>query len=351
MHPCRIALLVPVMMGPKPGMPATPMSWLVTGAAGFIGSHLVEALLAGGQHVVGMDNFATGTWTNLEDVQRQVGDEAWRNLRFLESDIRDLDACRRACLGVDFVLHQAALGSVPRSIHDPMSTHRTNVDGFLNVLQAAREAGVARMVFASSSSVYGDHPDLPKREDRLGDPLSPYALTKRIDEDYAAVYSRVYGFHTLGLRYFNVFGPRQNIHGPYAAVIPRWITSLLAGEPCTIHGDGRTARDFTFVTDVVRANIQAALSVEILDRFHPLNIARGRQSDLSALYEAIRLEVGRHRPSIQGLEPVHVPFRAGDVQCSLADITEARRRISYEPAIDLQEGIQATVAWYLSCEG
>lgn len=337
------------MMGPKPEMPEVPKSWLVTGAAGFIGSHLVEALLAGGQRVVGMDNFATGTWANLEDVQRQVGEEAWRNLRFLESDICDLEACRKACHGVDFVLHQAALGSVPRSIDDPMPTHRTNVDGFLNVLQAAREAGVARMVFASSSSVYGDHPELPKREDRLGNPLSPYALTKRIDEDYAAVYSRVYGFHTLGLRYFNVFGPRQNIHGPYAAVIPRWINSLLAGEPCTIHGDGRTARDFTFVADVVRANIQAALGIGNLDRFHPLNIACGRQSDLNALYEAIRAEVGRHRPSVLRLEPIHGPFRVGDVQRSLADISEAQHRISYQPAMDLPGGIRATVAWYLSC--
>ena len=235
-------------------------TWCVTGAAGFIGSHLVESLLASGQRVVGLDNFATGHRANLDDVRSRVGEEAWRRFRLIEGDIRDLATCREAASGADLVLHQAALGSVPRSIADPLSTHAVNVDGFVNMLVAARDAEVGRFVYASSSSVYGDHPGLPKVEDEIGTPLSPYAVSKRVDELYARTFEDHYGLQTVGLRYFNVFGPRQDPAGAYAAVIPRWMGQLLGGETPTIHGDGETSRDFCYVANVVQANLRAALA-------------------------------------------------------------------------------------------
>lgn len=321
-------------------------TWLITGVAGFIGSNLLENLLKAGQWVVGLDNFATGYPSNLESVREGVSEEAWRRFRFIEGDTRDLGTCQLACEGVDYVLHQAALGSVPRSISDPLSSHQTNVDGTLHMLIAAREAGVRRMVFASSSSVYGDNQDLPKVEDRTGNPLSPYALTKRIGEEYAAVFSRTYAFHVVGLRYFNVFGPRQNVQGPYAAVIPRWITAQLAGEHCTIFGDGDTARDFTFVANVIQGNLLAATSVNALDHFRVFNIACGNRTDLNGLFEQIQGEVEKHRPANLSKLPIRAPFRAGDIRHSLADISQATEWMGYLPTHSIGEGLAETVRWY-----
>src|SRR5450755_2465807 len=264
-----------------------PRRWLVTGSAGFIGSHLVEVLLRAGQHVTSIDNFATGHRANLDEVHRLVGDAAWARHRFIEGDIADEPACAAACEGVEAVLHQAALGSVPRSVRDPLATHRANATGFLNMLIAARDAGVVRFVYAASSSTYGDSPTLPKVEDRIGRPLSPYAVTKYINELYADVFARCYGFATIGLRYFNVFGPRQDPLGAYAAVIPRWVAAMLAGETCVIYGDGETSRDFCFVANAVQANLRAALveDPEALNQVY--NVAVGDRTTLSELHAVI----------------------------------------------------------------
>jgi len=329
-------------------LPREPRTWLVTGVAGFIGSNLLETLLMAGQVVVGLDNFATGFRANLENVQATVSEADWARFRFVEGDTRDMETCHRACAGVDYVLHQAALGSVPRSIADPLGSHQTNVDGTLHMFIAARDAGVQRLIFASSSSVYGDNQDLPKVEDRTGTPLSPYALTKRIGEEYASVFSRTYGFHVVGLRYFNVFGPRQNILGPYSAVIPRWITALLAGNPCTIYGDGETARDFTFVANVVQANLLAATSAEVLDGCKVFNVACGSRMDLNDLYQRIQREVGKYRPAVLSQSPLRADFRDGDIRHSLADISQARAWLGYEPTHGIDIGLAETVRWFAS---
>ena len=265
---------------------AAPRQWLVTGAAGFIGSNLVEALLKLDQRVVGLDNFATGHRHNLEQVSALVTPEQWANFRFIEGDIRDVDACRAACAGADHVLHQAALGSVPRSIEDPISSNAANVTGFLNMLVAARDAGVKRFVYASSSSVYGDHPALPKVEANIGEPLSPYALTKLVNEHYARVFARCYGFATIGLRYFNIFGPRQDPNGAYAAVIPRWIAGMLRGEPIYINGDGETSRDFCFIANAVQANLLAATATEPKALDQAYNVAVSHRTTLNQLFAA-----------------------------------------------------------------
>lgn len=322
-----------------------PRTWLVTGVAGFIGSNLLEELLRAGQVVVGLDNFATGFRANLENVRSTVGQGAWDRFQFIEGDTRDMETCHRVCAGVDYVLHLAGLGSVPRSIADPLTSHRTNVDGTLHIFIAAKEAGVRRVVFASSSSVYGDNQDLPKVEDRIGNPLSPYALTKRIAEEYAAILSRTYGFHIIVLRYFNVFGPRQNIMGPYSAVIPRWITALLAGEPCTIYGDGETARDFTFVANVIQANLLAATSTETLDRHRVFNIACGSRMDLNGLYQRIQTEVGKYRPSVLSQAPIRADFREGDIRHSMADISQAKTWMGFNPTHEIDVGLAETVRW------
>ena len=257
-----------------------PATWLVTGAAGFIGSNLVETLLRLGQRVVGLDSFATGHRRNLDEVRALVGDEAWRRCTFLEGDIRDATTCREACTGVDYVLHQAALGSVPRSIEDPLTTNAANITGFVNMLVAARDAGVRRFVYAASSSTYGDHPELPKIEERIGNPLSPYAVTKLVNELYAAVFARTYGFRSIGLRYFNIFGQRQDPNGAYAAVIPRWFAALLTGEPVYINGDGETSRDFCFIDNCVQANLLAAIAPdEAADQVY--NVAFGERTSLT----------------------------------------------------------------------
>ena len=316
-------------------------TWLVTGAAGFIGSHLVETLLARGDSVVGLDNFATGHRANLDEVEQAVGAQAWRRHRFIEASIADPEACRAACRGVDIVLHHAALGSVPRSIADPIATHQTNVDGFVNILLAARDAEVQRFVYASSSSAYGDDPGLPKVEERTGAPLSPYAASKQANELYADVFARCYGIQTVGLRYFNVFGPRQDPEGAYAAVIPRWIAALLTGAPVEVNGDGETSRDFCYVANVVQANLLAALTDDERAVNQVYNVAVGESTSLNRLLEILG--------ELLGVEarPVHRPFRPGDVRHSLADISRARELLGYEPTHSLARGLRESLSWYV----
>jgi UDP-N-acetylglucosamine/UDP-N-acetylgalactosamine 4-epimerase len=327
---------------------ARPRRWLVTGAAGFIGSNLVEHLLRLGQSVVGLDNFATGHRHNLADVRSAVGEDAWSGFHFIEGDIRDLDTCRGACGGVGIVLHQAALGSVPRSIDNPIATNQANVDGFLNMLVAARDAGVQRFVYAASSSTYGDHPDLPKVEDRIGQPLSPYAVTKYVNELYASVFRRTYGLETVGLRYFNVFGRRQDPNGAYAAVIPRWIGELLDGRRCRINGDGETSRDFCYIDNVLQANLLAATAALPDGTDAVFNVACGGRTTLKELYALIRDALAEHLPELQDLEPEPVAFRIGDVRHSQADIGKARALLGYEPTHSAREGLrEAVVGWYL----
>lgn len=326
---------------------ANPRRWLVTGAAGFIGSALVEELLGLDQEVVGLDNFSTGRRSNLEDVARVVGDR-YRRFRLIEGDIADPDACRAACEGVALVLHQAALGSVPRSVADPFASHLANVDGFLRVMLAARDARCARVVYASSSSVYGDHPVLPKVEDHIGRPLSPYAATKRIDEIYGGVVQDVYGLPTIGLRYFNVFGRRQDPDGPYAAVIPRWIARLRAGERCAIFGDGAQSRDFCYVDNAVQANLLAATAPDAAATNQVYNVGcRGRTS-LVELHAMLRDLVAAHVPAARGLSPDHQAPRAGDVVHSQADIDKIARLLGFAPTHDVAQGLRATVDWFLA---
>jgi UDP-N-acetylglucosamine/UDP-N-acetylgalactosamine 4-epimerase len=321
-------------------------TYLVTGAAGFIGSNLVEALLRQGKRVRGLDNFATGHRHNLEDVRRVVGEEAFARFEFIEGDIRDLETCRRACEGVDIVLHQAALGSVPRSIQDPLTTHAVNVDGFVHMLVAARDAGVQRFVYASSSSVYGDHPGLPKVEDQIGTPLSPYAVTKRINELYARTFQEHYGMETIGLRYFNVFGPRQDPDGPYAAVIPKWIGQMLAGERCVIHGDGETSRDFCYIANAVQANLRAATAPAASTRA-VYNVAYGERTTLNELHAVMAEALRSHRDDLTLEEPQHGLFRAGDIRDSLADISLASFRIGYLPTHSALQGLVEAIEWYV----
>ena len=328
-------------------MPETPRTWLVTGAAGFIGSNLAEALLRLGQRVVGLDNFATGYRRNVEAVRQAVGTEAAARYRFTEGDIRDLDACRAACDGADYVLHQAALGSVPRSIEDPLATHATNVDGFVHMLVAARDADVQRFVYASSSSVYGDHAGLPKVEAETGTPLSPYAVSKRTNELYARTFQDHYDLETVGLRYFNVFGRRQDPDGAYAAVIPKWIGQLLDGGRPTIFGDGETSRDFCYIANVVQANLRAALAPS--DATNAVyNIAYGDRTTLAELYASIVGNIQAQRPSLDLPDAEYGPFRAGDVRHSLADVSAARDRLGYAPIYSAQEGLDEAIAWYLA---
>jgi UDP-N-acetylglucosamine 4-epimerase len=325
---------------------ARPRTWLVTGAAGFIGSHLAEALLRLGQPVVGLDNFATGKRENLELLARAAGEARMRSFRFIEGDIRSLDACRAACAGVEVILHQAALGSVPRSIEDPLGTHATNVTGFLNMLLAARDAGVARFVYASSSAVYGDHPILPKLEERIGAAVSPYGLSKYIDELYAGVFARCYGFSAIGLRYFNVFGPRQDPESVYAAVVPAWIGALLRNQTAYVNGDGRAARDFCYIDNVVQANLLAATveDPEALDQAY--NVALGEQTSLNELFAMIRAGLAPRLPHLRTVRPVHREPRTGDVALSRADIAKAQRLLGYRPQVRITQGLQRTIDWY-----
>ncbi|MBD5627401.1 MAG: Vi polysaccharide biosynthesis UDP-N-acetylglucosaminuronic acid C-4 epimerase TviC [Desulfovibrio sp.] len=324
---------------------AAPSRWLITGVAGFIGSNLLEQLLRLGQTVTGLDNFLTGYQKNLDMVHAAVGDEAWARFTFIEGDIRDLATCRRACEGADHVLHEAALGSVPRSIDDPLLTNGCNIDGFLNMLVAARDAKVQSFVYAASSSTYGDSPELPKVEDKIGRPLSPYAVTKYVDELYADVFARCYGFASIGLRYFNVFGQRQDPYGAYAAVIPQWFASLIKGETVYINGDGETSRDFCYIDNVVEANLLASLAPkDAQNRIY--NVAFGERTTLNELFALLRDEVVRHKPEAATAEPVHRDFRAGDVRHSLADISRARTLLGYDPRYDVREGLTLAGDWY-----
>jgi UDP-N-acetylglucosamine 4-epimerase len=325
---------------------AQPKTWLVTGVAGFIGSNLLEALLRAGQTVVGLDSFATGSQANLDDVKDCVSADAWTRFTFIQGDIRSLDDCQRACKGVDFVLHQAALGSVPRSIKDPIATNQANIDGFLNMLVAARDNEVKRFVYAASSSTYGDHPALPKREDVIGQPLSPYAVTKLVNELYAKVFGATYGMECIGLRYFNVFGRRQNPNGPYAAVIPLWISALLRRQTIKINGDGETSRDFCYVDNVIQANLLAATSTNPDAVNQVYNVAFGGRTTLNQLFEKLRGGLAVHEPAIAELAPEYVPFRAGDVRHSQADISKASGLLGYAPQFDVNRGIDEALAWY-----
>jgi UDP-N-acetylglucosamine 4-epimerase len=324
---------------------AQPQRWLVTGCAGFIGSNLLEALLSLDQTVVGLDNFATGYQRNLDEVEKIVGPERGARFRFIEGDIRDMDACRPAVQGVQRVLHQAALGSVPRSLHDPVTTNEVNVSGFLNMLTAARDAGVQAFVYAASSSTYGDHPGLPKVEDQIGKPLSPYAVTKYVNELYADVFARAYGFGATGLRYFNVFGKRQDPDGAYAAVIPKWVAAMITGQPVVINGDGETSRDFCYVNNAVQANILAAEAVRA-GAHEVYNVAYNARTSLNQLFEQLVQRL-RALGIAYTRAPEYVDFRAGDVRHSQADITKARTQLGYAPQFDVARGLEAAMPWYV----
>ena len=379
----------------KTRLATEPHTWLITGVAGFIGSNLLETLLKLNQRVVGLDNFATGHQRNLDEVKTLVTDEQWENFCFIKGDIRNLDDCQQAMtftptpslrggpddaatqkgdthhsllptdhspsFEVDYVLHQAALGSVPRSVEDPITTNSVNISGFLNMLVAARDAKVKRFVYAASSSTYGDHPGLPKVEDKIGKPLSPYAVTKYVNELYADVFARTYGFNTIGLRYFNVFGPRQDPNGAYAAVIPKWIASMIKDEPIFINGDGETSRDFCFIENVRQINLLAATvdspppqageglgeRVEKDPTNQVYNVAVGDRTTLNQLYEQLRLNLLPGYPHLQDAKPVYRDFRAGDVRHSLADISKAARLLGYQPTHRIGEGLKVAMEWYV----
>jgi UDP-N-acetylglucosamine 4-epimerase len=323
-----------------------PRLWLVTGSAGFIGSNLLETLLRLDQMVVGLDNYATGSHGNLDQVRELVGPERWQHFLMIDGDIRDLNTCRRASHGVDYILHQAALGSVPRSLANPGDSHATNVTGFLNMLLAARDCGVKRFVYASSSSVYGDHPALPKVEEVIGQCLSPYAATKRANELYADVFGRCYGLSTIGLRYFNVFGPRQDPNGPYAAVIPKWIAAMIHNQPIRINGDGQTSRDFCYVANVVQANLLAATVQGPQAVNQVYNVARSARTSLNQLFGLLRKKLLPWYPHLQTCRPVYQKFRPGDVRHSEANIAKARRLLGYKPSHTVAQGLAEALAWY-----
>jgi UDP-N-acetylglucosamine 4-epimerase len=326
-------------------------TWLVTGAAGFIGSNLVEALLKLDQRVVGLDNFATGHRKNLNQLKDLVTASQWERFRFLDADLRVSHLCHEACTGVDYVLHQGALGSVPRSVADPVTSNEANVLGFLNIMLAARDAKVKRLVYASSSSVYGDHPDLPKVEDKVGNVLSPYAATKKFNEIYADVFARTYGFKAIGLRYFNVFGPRQDPDGAYAAVMPKWVASLLKKEPVFINGDGETSRDFCYVENVVQANLLAATTTNEDALNQAYNIAVGDRTTLNDLYRAIHDGLRRRNPALPEQKPTYREFRVGDVRHSLANVDKARRLLGYAPTHTMPQGLELALDWYVANVG
>ncbi len=326
----------------------SPQAWLITGVAGFIGSNLLETLLKLDQKVVGLDNFSTGYRHNLDEVKRLVSARQWSNFNFIEGDIRSPEDCRAACADVDFVLHQAALGSVPRSIEDPLLTNDTNITGFLNMLIAARDAGVRRFVYAASSSTYGDHPGLPKVEDEIGRPLSPYAVTKYVNELYADVFGRCYGLSAIGLRYFNIFGRRQDPDGAYAAVIPKWFAGLLRRETIYINGDGETSRDFCYVDNAVQANLLAACTENPAAAGQVYNVAFSQRATLNELFELIRARVVSACPDASGATPVYRDFRAGDVRHSQADIGKAKNLLGYAPTHSLRQGLDEAAAWYIA---
>ncbi|WP_322996666.1 NAD-dependent epimerase/dehydratase family protein [Castellaniella sp.] len=322
-----------------------PRTWLVTGCAGFIGSNLLESLLGLDQAVVGLDNFSTGYQHNLDEVQSRVSPQQWARFRFIQGDIRDLDTCRQAVTGVQHVLHQAALGSVPRSLADPITTNAVNVAGQLNMLVAARDAGVQSFVYAASSSTYGDHPGLPKVEDRIGKPLSPYAVTKYVNELYADVFARAYDFQTVGLRYFNVFGQRQDPDGAYAAVIPKWVAAMILDQDVVINGDGETSRDFCYIDNVVQANLLASVA-GAEGRNQVYNVAFNARTSLNQLFDLLRDTLGRNQIAY-ARPPRHGDFRAGDVRHSQADVSKAGALLGYAPQFNIQQGLDIAMPWYI----
>ncbi|MBI3416412.1 MAG: SDR family oxidoreductase [Verrucomicrobia bacterium] len=330
----------------KSTLAAKPRTWLVTGVGGFIGSNLLEALLRLDQKVVGLDNFSTGKRRNLVQVKRLVTSQQWRRFKFIEGDLQNLGECQRACRGVEFILHQAALGSVPFSIEKPLNTNASNVSGFLNVLVTARDAGVRRFVYASSSAVYGDEPSLPKIEAKIGKPLSPYAVSKYVNELYAQVFAQQYGMEIVGLRYFNVFGPRQDPDGAYAAVIPKWIAAMIKGEPIRINGDGETSRDFCYIDNVVQANLLAAATPGAKSTARVFNVALHSRTTLNALFEMLRLRLAPDFPHLKKIKPVYQDFRPGDVRHSEADIRQVKRRLGYRPIFTVAQGLDAALEWY-----
>ena len=323
----------------------SPKTWLVTGVAGFIGSNLLEFLLKNQQLVVGLDNFSTGHQHNLDEVKSLVSSGEWLNFKFIEGDVSDLNVCNQACSDVDYVLHQAALGSVPRSLNDPIATNSTNINGFLNMLVSARDSGVKSFTYAASSSTYGDHPALPKIESVIGSPLSPYALTKYVNELYAGVFSQVYGFKCIGLRYFNIFGRRQDPEGAYAAVIPKWIAAMLENDNVKINGDGETSRDFCYIDNAVQANILAATAVED-NKNNVYNIAVGHRTSLNGLFILLKDTLAINNINY-GKNPIYAPSRPGDVKHSQASIKKATQNLSYMPRFDVNQGISESVPWYV----
>ena len=325
---------------------AEPKKWLITGVAGFIGSNLLETLLKLDQTVVGLDNFATGHQYNLDEVKGEVTPEQWARFTFIEGDIRNVDTCHQACQGADYVLHQAALGSVPRSINDPITTNSANIDGFLNMLVAARDAQVKSFTYAASSSTYGDHPGLPKVEDRIGKPLSPYAVTKYVNELYAEVFARTYGFNCIGLRYFNVFGKRQDPNGAYAAVIPKWTSAMIQNEDLFINGDGETSRDFCFIENTVQANLLAATVQAEEARNQVYNVAVGGRTTLNQLFSYIRESLGENGIQYQK-DAIHRDCRAGDVRHSQADVSKANNLLGDDPQYTIEQGIKKAMPWYV----
>jgi len=326
-------------------------TWLVTGVAGFIGSNLLEKLLILNQIVVGLDNFDTGYQHNIdqaiEDANNSTGKDLSSNFKFINGDIRDINDCKLSCRGIDYVLHQAALGSVPRSIEDPLNTNRANIDGFLNMLVAAKDAKVKRFVYAASSSTYGDHPDLPKIEDKIGSPLSPYAVTKVVNELYASVFAKIYGFNTVGLRYFNIFGKRQDPNGAYAAVIPKWVAAILNKEDVYINGDGETSRDFCFIENTVQMNLLAATTEneEATDQVY--NVALNDRTNLNMLYQMIEERLIQRTQGLEKKEPIYRDFRVGDVRHSQANIDKAKALLNYQPKYMISDGMDKSIDWYI----
>lgn len=323
-----------------------PKKWLITGVAGFIGSNLLETLLKLNQTVVGLDNFATGHQKNLDEVESLVSTEQWQRFQFIEGDIREIDDCHRACSSVDYVLHEAALGSVPRSIANPIATNETNISGFLNMLTAARDAKVSSFTYAASSSTYGDHPALPKVEDNIGKPLSPYAVTKYVNELYAEVFARTYGFECIGLRYFNVFGRRQDPDGAYAAVIPKWTAAMIENDSVYVNGDGETSRDFCYIDNTVQINILAATTTNNDAKNQVYNVAVGDRTTLNELFESINSALANNNV-VYSKQPIHRDFREGDVRHSQADISKAKRLLGYLPQFNIQQGIDIAMPWYV----
>ena len=324
-----------------------PKTWLITGVAGFIGSNLLETLLLLNQKVIGLDNFATGFQHNLDEVQSLVSEQQWKNFTFFEGDIRLLEDCQKVCATVDYVLHQAALGSVPRSIADPIMTNSANITGFLNMLVAARDANVKSFTYAASSSTYGDHPALPKVEENIGKPLSPYAVTKYVNELYADVFAKTYGFQTIGLRYFNVFGKRQNPNGAYAAVIPKWTSAMIQNQDVTINGDGETSRDFCYIKNAIQANILAATTKNVEAKNQVYNVAVGDRTTLNDLFKAIREELNENNV-VYNKDALYKDFRAGDVRHSQADVSKINKNLSYEGQYNVLQGIKEAMPWYVT---